>query len=113
MAVITKLPGLDIISGFRGVLDYYIYYMSCDREVAGKGIICVRTWPKKAIYERSPAELATQLPFTAASRLWSSLSPEIQESYRKMTGRGGLNGRDIFSKSYISGIYRYPHTPTP
>lgn len=113
MAKITRLPGLAIISGYRGVLDFYVNFQSCDREVAGPGIPCVRTWPRKAIYQASPVELATRTPFATASRLWSSLSPEIQESYRKMTGRGGLDGRDIFTKSYIGGIYRYPHTPTP
>ncbi len=113
MAKLTALPELAIISGFRGVIDFYINYQACDREVSGPGIPCARSWPRKAIYKRSEAELATQIPLATASRLWSELSPEVRDSYERMIHGAGISGRDLFTKSYIGGIYRYPHEVTP
>jgi len=107
MAKLKALPGLDIISGFKGVIDYYVNYQSCDREVAGKGIPCARRWPRSPGHLRSPAVMEQWSAFSEASRYWSQLTPRVQETYNKMASGTGLSGRDMFTRGYISGLYRY------
>ncbi len=83
---------MAIISGFRGTLDFYVW----------KGIPCVRTWPRKAIYPPTQEELNTRIAFTWASQNWQFLSPEVQDAYRAMAAGTTLSGRDLFVKFYIS-----------
>lgn len=98
MAVIKTMPSEAIISGFRGTLDYY-YNM---------GLACVRRWPRSPGHRRAPAVEAGWPAFTAASRLWTQLSPEVQRSYEEMATGTGLSGRDMFQRSYMKGLYAYP-----
>ncbi|MBA7665758.1 hypothetical protein ES703_73832 [subsurface metagenome] len=107
MAKLKALPSLAIISGFKGVIDYYVNYQSCDREVAGPGIPCARRWPRSPGHKRAPAVEAQWAAFSEAARYWSQLTPEIQAPYNKMASGTGLTGRDMFTRGYISGLYRY------
>lgn len=107
MAKLLALPSLAIISGFRGVIDYYVNYQSCDREVSGHGIPCARRWPRSPGHLRSPAVMEQWSAFSEASRLWSEVSPVVQDAYNKMASGTGLSGRDMFTRGYISGLYRY------
>ncbi|GAI39685.1 unnamed protein product, partial [marine sediment metagenome] len=36
------------------------------------------------------------------------LSDEVRDAYRRMAEGAGLTGRDLFTRSYISGIFPYP-----
>ncbi|MBA7579922.1 hypothetical protein ES708_21803 [subsurface metagenome] len=92
MAKIKKLPGQEIISGFKGVIDYYVW----------KGIACVRKWPRSPGHKRTPAVEARWPAFATASRLWNELSPEIREAYKRMSAGTRWSGRDIFIKGYLS-----------
>lgn len=96
MAIITKLPGLKIIDGFKGVLDFYVYM----------GKVVVRTWPKKPSMPRSPASTATALVFGYAAHYWNALSPEIQQAYNDTASGSSLTGRDLFVKSFIKSYFR-------
>ena len=107
MAKLLSLPSMDIISGFKGVIDYYVNFQSCDREVAGKGIPCARRWPKSPGHVRSVAVMEQWSAFSEAARYWSELTPEVQAPYNKMASGTGLSGRDMFTRGYISGLYRY------
>lgn len=107
MAKLLVLPEQAIISGFKGVIDFYVNYQSCDREVAGKGIPCARRWPRSPGHKRSAAVMEQWAAFSEASRYWSQLTPEIQSAYNKMASGTGISGRDMFTRSYISGLYRY------
>ncbi len=98
MAKIGKLPGNRVISGFKGTLDYYIWM----------GIACVRKWPRSPGHKRTPAVQAQWPAFTTASRLWNRLSPEVQDTYKRMAIPMGKSGRDLFTRGYLSGLYRYP-----
>lgn len=102
MAKLSSMPQEAIVSGYKGVVDFY-YYM---------GIAVARSWPRKPVYTRSAAEVATHAPFVQAVALWPRLSPEVQSAYQTMATNSALTGRDVFTKSYISGCYRNPHTPT-
>ena len=94
MAKIGKLPGAAIISGFKGVIDYYVW----------KGIACVRSWPRSPGHKRAPAVEAQWSAFTEASKLWATLSPEVQEAYKRMSAGTHWSGRDIQVKSYLSPL---------
>lgn len=100
MAKLTTLPSQKIISGLKGKIDYYVYM----------GIPVARQWPRSPGRFRSPGVQSQWTAFATASRLWTQLSPDVQETYREMAQGGGLSGRDIFMKGYLSGIYRYPHS---
>lgn len=96
MAVITSMPSEAIISGFKGVIDYYYY---C-------GLACVRRWPRSPGRRRSPAVEAKWAAFSWAAANWKNLSPEVQAAYRETAGASSLSGRDLFTKSFISTYFR-------
>ena len=98
MAKITKLPSQGIIDGFKGVLDFYVYM----------GIACVRSWPKSPGKLRSDPVQAQWPAWTYAAKEWSNLSADVQDAYRKLATNSGLSGRDMFTRSYLTGLYRYP-----
>lgn len=111
MAKLANLPALDIISGFKGTIDFYVNYQACDREVAGDGIPCARKWPRSPGHVRAPAVEAQWTAFTTAASLFPTLSQEIRDAYNAMASGTGLTGRDLFTRSYLSGLYRYPTGP--
>lgn len=96
MAIITEMLGEKVISGFRGVLDYY-YYM---------GIPCVRSWPKKPSAERSPAVRAQWPIWGYITKHWNYLPPEIRRAYEQTATGSSLTGRDLFIKAFISSYFR-------
>lgn len=98
MAKITKLPGMKVISGFKGTLDFYVW----------KGLACVRRWPHSPGHRRAPLVEAQWSAFATASRLWTQLSPGVQDTYKRMAIPMGKSGRDLFTRGYLSGLYRYP-----
>jgi len=102
MAKLIALPSLAIISGFKGTIDFYVH----------DGIPVARKWPRSPGKRRAPAVEAQWASWREAAGLWSLLSPEVQQAYKAMTANSAFSGRDVFTKSYLSGIYRNPHTPT-
>lgn len=109
MAKLTALPHMDIIDGFKGKVDFYINHQTCDPELKGEGIPCARKWPRSPGHERAPAVMATWEAFAYAAAKWNDLSQEIQDAYREMASGTGLSGRDMFTRSYLTGLYRYPY----
>ncbi len=97
MAKIKSMVADDVISGFKGKLDYYVW---C-------GIPCVRKWPRSPGGKRAPAVEAQWPVFSEAASYWQQLTPEVQATYNKMASDTGLSGRDMFARGYISGLYRY------
>ncbi len=98
MAIIKRLPSQAIIDGFKGTLDYYVCM----------GIPCVRMWPRSPGKNRTAAVKAQWPAWTTASREWSNLSPAVQDAYRTLATNSGLSGRDMFTRAYLTGLYRYP-----
>lgn len=98
MAKIKAMPGLKIISGFKYVLDFYLYM----------GIPCCRRWPRKPGGRRTPAVRATWPAFTYATREWRNLSPVVRYSYSQLAGASGLRNFDVFMRGYLKGLYRAP-----
>lgn len=95
MAKITKMPGLKVISGFKGTLDFYVH----------DGQACVRRWPRSPGHRRAPGVEARWPAFTTAARLWNELTPEIQDAYYRMSAGLRLSGRDIFVKAYLNALW--------
>lgn len=91
------MVGLKVISGFKGVIDYY-YYM---------GQPCARTWPRKPKRPRSPAVQETIAVFKQAALSLSLISPEVRLAYEQMAVGTNLTWKDIFYRGYISGTLRY------
>lgn len=98
MAKVAALPAKGIISGFKGTLDFYIH----------DGQACVRRWPRSPGKKRSAAVEAQWPAFTYAARLWSTLSPEVQDSFRALSSGTGLSARDMAMRAYLSGLHRLP-----
>lgn len=95
MAKLTNLPGLDIINGLKGKIDFYIYM----------GIPCARMWPNSPGHDRASAVEAQWPAFTWAAKNWNSCSPAIQDAFRFMAAGTNMTGRDLFVKSYINGSF--------
>lgn len=98
MAKLLEMPHEDIISGFKGSIDFYLW---C-------GIPCARSWPRSPGTVRAPAVMAQWPSFTYASREWNNLSPAVQRAYHELARNSGLSGRDMQMRSYLQGLYRYP-----
>ena len=111
MAKLTALPELDVISGFKRKVDFYLNFQSSDPETRGKGVPCARRWPRSPGHRRAAAVEAQWSTFSYSASLWNSLSQEIQDAYNAMASGTGLSGRDMFTRSYIKGLYAYPTGP--
>ncbi len=98
MAIISEMPGKQIIDGFGGVLDFYYW----------KGLAICRSWPQKPKVLRIPSVRAGWPALTSASREWKMLSPAVQQSYNSLATNSGLSGRDMQVRAYMTGLYRYP-----
>lgn len=98
MARLTAMPELGIIAGYKGKIDFYYW----------RGVPVARTWPKSPGKSRSPRVSAQWPAFTAAAREWNNLSPAVQLAYKEMALHGGLSGRDLQVRSYMSGLFRNP-----
>lgn len=100
MAILTALPHQAIIDGFKGKIDFYLW----------RGIPCARKWPRSPGHLRAQAVMEQWTDFAYAASAWNLLSEEIQEAYRALAVGSGLSGRDLFTRSYLTGLYRYEHT---
>lgn len=107
MAKLKVLPHLAIIDGFKGVVDFYVNHQTCDPELKGPGIPCARKWPRSPGHLRAPAVEAQWPAFAYAAAEWNNLSQEIRDAYNEMASGTGLSGRDMFTRSYLTGLYRY------
>lgn len=99
MAVLANLPGLDIISGFKGTLDFYVF----------RGTPCCRSWPRSPGHRRSAAVEAQWPVFTAAASLWTTLDENVQQAYIRMAEDSTLTGRDMCVKMYINAHSILPY----
>lgn len=97
MAKIDMLPGMDIISGFKGVIDFYVW----------NGIACARSWPRSPGPNRAPAVEAAWLAFSWAASNWNNLSKEVRQAYQDLARGTNMTPRDVFTKSFINGSTLY------
>ena len=98
MAKLTALPEQVIIDGYKGTIDFYVYM----------GIPCARAWPKSPGRRRSPAVMAQWPLFSYVAREWNNLSQTMRDAYQTLATSSGLSRRDVFTRGYLSGLYRNP-----
>lgn len=98
MAIIKAMVGQKVIDGFKGTLDFYIH----------DGIACVRSWPRSQGKSQTPASVAQQPMFSYCSKLFSSLSPFVYQTYIDIAAKSGLHGKDWFTRAYYGKMYHYP-----
>jgi len=106
MVKLHALPALSIIKGFKGVIDFYVNYQSCDRSIAGPGIPCARSWPSSPGHDRAPDVEAQWAAFAWAAKNWQSLDPYVQKAYKSTTQETNLTSRDLFTKAFIRDYFR-------
>lgn len=98
MAKLTQMPQQDIIDGYKGTIDYYVYM----------GIPCARAWPKSPGKSRSQNVMAQWPVFSYATKEWNNLSDSVKRAYEELATNSGLTGRDMQIRAYLQGLYRYP-----
>lgn len=103
MAIITALPSRQVIDGFKGTIDFYLW----------RGIPCVRKWPIWRKRKAHPAELANQQQFAAIQRAWKYVDGTSRQAFQDMAAGTGLTARDVYTRAAVKGLYRYPTVPLP
>jgi len=97
VAKITKLPGMNVISGFKGTIDFYVH----------DGQACARKWPASPGHRRAPAVEAAWPAFSWAASYWNYLSQEVRDAYTQLAVGTNMTARDLFAKSFINGKTLY------
>ncbi len=111
MAKLKALPSLAVISGFKGVIDFYVNYQTCPALTGEVGQPCARKWPVTPLSHRSPGEQASWEAWAWAAANWNSLSQEVKTAYLETAQGSSLTGRDLFTKSFISDYFREGQWP--
>ncbi|GAI36660.1 unnamed protein product, partial [marine sediment metagenome] len=95
MARLTALPSIDIIHGFQGVLDFYLW----------KGLPCVRRWPRMTKAQQSDATKAASAIFGAISQGYSLLGEGALQAFQEDAADQTRTARDI----YMTATYGHLH----
>lgn len=85
MAKILQMPRQEIIDGFKGVLDFYRW----------KGIVCVRSWPRKPKMPRSIPVQATAQLFGDLATAFTDTPPNIRARATEMASGTKWTWRDV------------------
>jgi len=96
MVVLKEMVAGKVISGFRGVIDFYY----C------RGTACARSWPRKPSGHRAPAVSAQWPRWAYISKHWNYLSPAVRRAYEQTATGSSWTGRDLFMKAFISTYFR-------
>lgn len=95
MARLTALPAIDIIRGFKGTIDFYLW----------KGLPCARKWPYTPPSKRTAATKAAAALFGAVLSAYKLLAPLALAAYQESAAGIPRTARDI----YVSGLYGRLH----
>lgn len=95
MARLKALPSLDIIRGFKGVIDFYLW----------RGLPCARKWPRRAPGRRTEAEIASSALFGIITSNYRLLAPLVLAAFQEAAKDQPRTARDL----YISAVYGHLH----
>jgi len=95
MARIKTLPGLDVIKGFKGTLDFALW----------RGLPYVRAWPRTPRHHLTPATLAAAALFGLILKSYRLLADTIYAAFQEDAADQTRIGRDIF----MSAVYGKLH----
>lgn len=93
MVRLGALPAREIIDGFKGKVDFYLW----------KGIPCARSWPRYRPRAPTSEEREAQETFSYATLVANLLPPFVVAQYRKMTAGTPWTWKDLFIKGYLKG----------
>ena len=94
MAIIPGMPAQEVISAFKGAVDFYLW----------NGIPCARTWPRWKFLPRTPAVQVYIDLLKQAMAIWAVLPANIRDAYTEQARGSGLIGRDLWVRAYIKGL---------
>lgn len=94
MAKLPGMPAQEVISTFKGAVDFYLW----------NGINCARSWPRWKFLPRTPAVQVYIDLFTEAMTTWANLPAVIRDAYDQQAQGSGLIGRDLWVRAYIKGL---------
>jgi len=95
MARLTALPEIDVIHGFAGVIDFYLW----------KGLACARMWPRNPKSHHSAATIAAAATFGAISRGFALLANTALAAFQEDAADQTRTARDI----YMSAVHGKLH----
>jgi len=95
VAKLKALPGLDVIRGYKGVLDFYVR----------KGVPCVRRWPRRPTGPGTQAQIAARATFGRISTDFRTLAPLALQAFQEAAKDQPRTARDL----YISAVFGHLH----
>ncbi len=95
MARIDVLPSIEIIRGFKGILDFYMW----------RGLPCVRAWPHYRPARQTDASLAAALTFGAIVQAYSLLANLALQAYREDALDQPRTARDIMVTGAFGNLH--------
>lgn len=98
MARLDALPSIDIIHGFKGILDFYLW----------KGLPCVRSWPRMSKAKQTEGTKAAAALFGRISTDYRTLAPLVLQAFQEAAKDQPRTARDL----YISAVYGHLHERT-
>ena len=90
MAKLTAIPALQIIKGFRGIIDFYVH----------DGQACARKWPTKGKTSRTPGVIAASQVFAYVQRYTTNPDPLFRLFATMAAADAPSTWRDITLVSY-------------
>ena len=97
MARLVALPEQQIIDGFKGTVDFYLW----------KDIPCARKWPVWRPRTPTAAEKANQDTFKAIIQAWDSVDATTRQAFTDLAKGTGLTNRDVYIRAAMVGIYQH------
>jgi len=95
MARLDSLPSLEIIQGFKGVIDYFVT----------RGIPCARRWPRYSKGRMSAPALQAAALFGAIVQAYALLPANVKQELTLEAADQPRSGRDIM----VSGVLGHLH----
>lgn len=103
MARIKALPGLEVIRGFKGVIDFYLW----------KGLPCARKWPHTPRSHLTAATLASAQLFGEIALAYNQLANEVLAAFQEDAADQPRTARDIFMSATLGHLHERTEVPPP
>lgn len=95
MARLDALPSIDIIHGFKGILDFYLW----------KGLPCVRSWPRMTKAQQSPATIAAGVLFGQILKSYRLLADTVLAAFREEAANQPRTARDLMVAAVLGHLH--------
>jgi len=95
MPRLKNLPSLDIINGFRGIVDFYLW----------KGLPVARLWPRNPKSHHSPATIAAAAVFGVILKNYHLLGGTLLDAFEADAADQTRTGRDIYVSAMLGNLH--------